>query len=305
MTLLAILISLALERLLPAVDEWRSLVWFRRYQGWLRGRLAAHEKWQGIPVLLLIVLTPVAGVALAQYLLHDILLVFSFAFSIVALTYCLGPKDEHRLVHRYLDAVDVGDSATAQQTLEELLPDDSEPASDEDSRIRQIIDALLVQSHERVLGVLFWFMVLGPMGAVLYHLTVELMRMTDSEPADAAFHAVLGRLHQVLAWIPAHLAALGYAVMGSFVHALRAWQHPPLATPTETGQPDTAGEEGPGDGRPPSHQLLLRIGLASLQFDSKPPQDNAAIREALGLCGRSLIAWVTILALMTLAGWAS
>ena len=57
MTLLAILISLALERLLPAVDEWRSLVWFRHYQGWLRGRLAAHEKWQGIPALLLIVLT--------------------------------------------------------------------------------------------------------------------------------------------------------------------------------------------------------------------------------------------------------
>lgn len=302
MTLLAILISLALERLLPAVDEWRSLAWFRHYQGWLRGRLAAHEKWQGIPALLLIVLTPVAGVALAQYLLHDILLVFSFAFSIVVLTYCLGPKDEHRLVHRYLDAVDVGDSATAQQTLEELLPDDSEPASDEDSRIRQIIDALLVQSHERVLGVLFWFMVLGPMGAVLYHLTVELMRMTDSEPADAAFHAALGRLHQVLAWIPAHLAALGYAVMGSFVHAMQAWKHPPPAT---TEPAVAANETEQGDNRPQSHRLLLRIGLASLQFDSKPPQDNAAIREALGLCGRSLIAWVTILALMTLAGWAS
>jgi membrane protein required for beta-lactamase induction len=302
MTLLAILISLALERLLPAVDEWRSLVWFRHYQGWLRGRLAAHEKWQGIPALLLIVLTPVAGVALAQYLLHDILLVFSFAFSIVVLTYCLGPKDEHRLVHRHLDAVESGDNATAQQTLEELLPDGSEPANDEDSRIRQVIDALLVQSHERVLGVLFWFMVLGPMGAVLYHLTVELMRMTAAEPADAAFHAALGRLHQVLAWIPAHLAALGYAVMGSFVHAMQAWKNPP---PVTTAPAVAAHETEQGDNRPQSHRLLLRIGLASLQFDTRPPQDSSAIREALDLCGRSLIAWVTILALMTLAGWAS
>jgi len=77
---------------------------------------------------------------------------------------------------------------------------------------------------------------------------------------------------------------------------MHAWQDAPL-------------EESDTDNSPKSHRLLLRIGFASLQFDNKPPQDNTqhndAIRETLGLCGRSLVAWVTVLALMTLAGWAS
>ncbi len=56
---------------------------------------------------------------------------------------------------------------------------------------------------------------------------------------------------------------------------------------------------------PTNHDLLIRIGRASLQFDNKSPEDNNAVRETLGMCGRSLVAWVTILAIMTLAGWAS
>jgi membrane protein required for beta-lactamase induction len=139
-------------------------------------------------------------------------------------------------------------------------------------------------------------MVLGPMGAVLYRLTVELLRL-PAEPAVAAndpFRAARERLYWLLAWLPAHLAALSYAVMGSFVHALHAWQ----------GRTESA-EEGAVDNRPASHRLLLLIGHGALQFDKAPAQDHSAIREALGLCGRSLIAWVTVLALLTLAGWTS
>jgi hypothetical protein len=87
--------------------------------------------------------------------------------------------------------------------------------------------------------------------------------------------------------------------MGSFVHALHAWQNAPSEEATENT----------GHTQPQSHRLLIRIGKASLQFDNHPPQNdsqyNEAIRETLGLCGRSLVVWITILALMTLAGWAS
>ncbi len=66
--------------------------------------------------------------------------------------------------------------------------------------------------------------------------------------------------------------------MGSFVHALHAWQNTPFEE-ADTND-DTA---------PQSHRLLLRIGQASLQFGNHPPQDgsqhNDAIRETLGLAG--------------------
>ncbi len=48
------------------------------------------------------------------------------------------------------------------------------------------------------------------------------------------------------------------------------------------------------------HQYVIRTGRAALQLDQI--DGNQAIEEALGLCNRSLIAWVTILALLTLSG---
>lgn len=308
MSLLAILISLILEKLLPTMNGLRRLAWIGPYQQWIRARLAGHEKWQGIPSLLIIVLLPVIGIAIVQHLLNDLLILFGFIFSIVILTYCLGPKDKHQVVHQYLDAEETGDQETAQSTLQEIFAEKNPEALPDDkaTRSRLLIESVLTQTHDQLLAILFWFVILGPMGAVLYRLTIELLQAqqhageaADSETRDAEFHAAVARLYYVLAWIPSRLTALGYAVMGSFVHALHAWQNTPIE---ETS-------ENTGDTQPKSHRLLIRIGMASLQFDNSPPQDdtqhNDAIRETLGLCGRSLVAWITILALMTLAGWAS
>jgi membrane protein required for beta-lactamase induction len=312
MSLLVILISLILEKLLPPMHGLRSLAWINAYHQWMCARMAGHTKWQGIPCLLIIVALPLAGIAALQYLLNDLLVFFSFVFSILVLTYCLGPKDKRQLAHEYLHAEESGNTDNANDILQELvscttpgpLPDDKF------ARARALTECILIQTHEQLLAILFWFVILGPMGAVLYRLIVELQQagqhscktcvdetnIEKSEASDSEFHAAVSRLHYLLAWIPSRLTALSYAVMGSFVHALHAWQGVPL-------------ENGDTSNSPKSHRLLLRIGRASLQFDNHPPQDDAqhndAIRETLSLCGRSLVAWVTVLAIMTLAGWAS
>jgi len=320
MSLLVILISLILEKLLPPLHGLRSLAWIKTYHQWMCARAASHEKWHGIPCLLIIVLLPTIGVAIIQYLLNDLLVFFSFVFSIIVLTYCLGPKDKRQLAHEYLDAEESNNAENANAILQELVSctSASPPPEDKFARVRMLCECILIQTHEQLLAILFWFVILGPMGAVLYRLTIELQqaglhtcKSCDDETATEAsiktdadttqtgtneFKNAVARLHYVLAWIPSRLTALSYAVMGSFVHAMHAWQDAPL-------------EESDTDNSPKSHRLLLRIGFASLQFDNKPPQDNTqhndAIRETLGLCGRSLVAWVTVLALMTLAGWAS
>jgi AmpE protein len=314
MSLLAILISLVLKKLLPALHGLRSLGWIGPYQQWIQQRLATHEKWRGIPTLLIIVLLPVIGIAIAQHLLNDVLVFFGFVFSIVVLTYCLGPKDQHQLVHQYLDAEEVDDQESAQATLQEIFPEQSVESLPEDkaSRSRLLIDTVLIQTHDQLLAILFWFIILGPMGALLYRLTLEILQheqlaheTTDNETGDSEFSAAVARLYYLLAWIPSHLAALSYAVMGSFVHALHAWQNEPHEQTAEASNNAYLID----DKAPQSHRLLIHIGVASLQFDSSPPQEDAqqneAIRETLGLCGRSLVAWITVLALMTLAGWAS
>jgi len=310
MSLLAILISLILEKMLPPMHGLRSLAWIKSYHQWMCARTTGRPKWQGIPCLLIIVSLPLIGIAVIQYFLNDLLVFFSFIFSIVVLTYCLGPKDKRQLAHEYLDAEEAGNTDSAESMLQDIASCTTNRALPEEksARARALAECVLIQTHEQLLAILFWFVILGPMGAALYRLSVELQQAGQNtctinddkttEPIGNEFQTAVSRLHFVLAWVPSRLTALSYAVMGSFVHALQSWQNSPLEEADDTDNTT-----------PKSHRLLVRIGFASLQFDNKPPQDDAqyndAIRETLGLCARSLVAWITVLALMTLAGWAS
>ena len=338
MSLLVVLISLALEKLIPAINGLRSLVWLEHYQHWVRDKLETHEKWRGIPSLLAIVLLPVIGIAAIQYFLDDLLTLFSFLFSIIVLIYCLGPEDEHRRVKSYLDAIEDenrSDKDSIQTDLSDILQTggvaSNDASDDETNRINRLVESVLIITHDRMLAVLFWFVVLGPMGAVLYRFTLALLQHKEpDEPQNALqdasqttdddnveiqtdnsdnFDDAVKRLHHLLGWIPSHLTALSYAAMGSFVHALPTWKNKrkndPEAIPDTDEKRRKSTFGGTTETTPTNHDLLIRIGRASLQFDNKSPEDNNAVRETLGMCGRSLVAWVTILAIMTLAGWAS
>ena len=281
MYLLAILISLALEKLVPALDGWRSIAWYQHYADALRRRLLRDNR-RGTLTVLLTVLPPVALVGGAQYLLDQWLWLYSFALSLVVLIYALGPRDMHRQVDAYLAAKRKGDEAEAERILKEFLPFDVPEG--EWARTDAVIDMVLVLTHERVLAVFFWFVLLGPMGAMLYRLVSELIS-TPPENANEDYWLTATRLHMLLAWLPAHLSALSFAVMGSFMHALHAWRETSLR---ETPLPVVC------------HQYVIRTGRAALQLEQI--DGLQAIEETLGLCTRSLIAWVTILALLTLSG---
>ena len=151
MSLLVILISLILEKLLPPLRGLRSLAWIKTYHQWMCARTASHPKLQGIPCLLIIVLLPFTGVAIMQYLLNDLLVFFSFIFSIIVLTYCLGPKDKRQLAHEYLDAEESDNAENANNILQELASCTSATPLPEDKfqRVRTLCECILIQTHEQ------------------------------------------------------------------------------------------------------------------------------------------------------------
>ena len=88
-----------------------------------------------------------------------------------------------------------------------------------------------MQANNRIFGVMFWFMVLGPAGAWLYRVSDLLRRRAAFEAARQGVPAhggdlgsVLTDLHGALAWMPARLAALSYALAGSFEDAVGNWK---------------------------------------------------------------------------------
>jgi AmpE protein len=101
-------------------------------------------------------------------------------------------------------------------------------------------------------------------------------------------------LHGWLAWIPARLTAIGYAVAGHFDAALAAWRS---GTEAATG---TTSEN--------SERLLARVGVAALALESGADEDLTArgVRGATAakrLVFRLLLIWAVIISAMTLYGW--
>lgn len=71
-------------------------------------------------------------------------------------------------------------------------------------------------------GVLFWFAVLGPAGALLYRLSqtaVEQNRESEIEESD-----LLLTLFNVMNILPAHIMTLGFALMGHFAQVVCVWK---------------------------------------------------------------------------------
>jgi membrane protein required for beta-lactamase induction len=284
MSLVAILLSLALIKLLPVLDHWRSTAWFHTYRQWMQSRLG--NRLPSLALLLVTLAIPVAIVALLQaWATHWLAY---FALSLGILLYSFGPRDTHRAIRQFVDAKDRQDETTAHEAIAGLvMPEDEDNAS---TSLRCLVEEIFIQTHERLLAIIFWFIILGPMGALLYQLNAEWVRQSQREE-NPELRQTLQLLHTILSWIPVRLAALSYAIVGSFVHALQAWNE---RYHTSTKIPDCE-----------CYDIMVRIGLGSLQHHGEAEDEYTlqTVREALGLCTRAFMAWITVLAVLTLAGF--
>jgi len=142
----------------------------------------------------------------------------------------------------------------------------------------------------------FWFVVLGPVGAWLFRVSDLLRRRAAFESArehavDRAALPAAESIHAALAWIPARLAALGYALAGSFDEAWNAWR--------------SFGAREPSSLRASNDRLVAAVGKAAMSgFLEQPANSGAAARNAMRIVVRTLFIWITVVALMTIFGWA-
>lgn len=286
MSLIAILLALGAEYFLGSVDEYRRFHWFQDFIERVRARFAQHA-WADGPVGVIIAFAPVlAVVAMAWWVAGGLLWILGFLFTVAVLVYALGPKNLEQDTSGYLDAADRGDHEGAAWYASEMLG--AEAAGTPQQVAQRMYEAVFIQANERVLGVLFWFIILGPIGAVLFRLGCEARRWFPEQ--EGGFAKSLHDLHRILIWPSARIVGLGYALAGSFVGAVSRW-----GNMSEFWQRDSEG-------------LLVASGAGALNHhetapDSEAP-DVARVRDALALTKRTLVVAIVVLALMTLAGWA-
>ncbi|MGH8370907.1 MAG: regulatory signaling modulator protein AmpE, partial [Gammaproteobacteria bacterium] len=218
MSFVAMLLALLLDQGLRHLEPIRGPRWFRSYLESLPGPTRPTEFWRATAAVLVTVLVPTVVILFLGHLLAHVWGLFGFLFAIAVLLFTLGPHDLPSVVHAYMDAVQAGDEARAMELARKLL--ESEPPPDSAARTEAVTRAVLAVANDRLFGVLLWFTLLGPAGAVLYRST-QFLHKTSQEPGvSPQFRAAAVRLYGILAWLPAHLAALGYALAGSFEDAV-------------------------------------------------------------------------------------
>lgn len=287
MSFVAILISIVLDHFLRHLEHLRAPRWFIIIQEGFSSLTKTKNDVMAAVSALVMVLLPALVIALIDVFLNGLWLALGFAFSVVVLLFTLGPQDVISQAERYADALDVDDQQTTNAIAGELLGEIS--GMDTATRTEYVAEAVLIHVNDRLFAILFWFAVLGPFGAVMYRCAHLLNSNTDGQGESSAFRAAAVRLYGVLAWVPAHLTALAYALAGSFdeaVSGMRDYYKDCTASFFEVNS-----------------QVLVCTGRGALEHSETAKDSSARIRAAVRLVYRSLLIWLVPLAILTLAGW--
>lgn len=306
MTLIAIIFVLTTEqywRCYPFATVFIRLVTFSER---MRERFAGQGWFEGAAGAVLLLLPGVALVALIQWFLglDDGLLAgaLGMAFSVVVLALCVGDRWFSDFVKNYIKAWRQGDIEGANLYLQKVSYV-TEAIDNPRQLNRRFLELMLERANERILALLFWFAVLGPVGAVMYRTLCQmkggLIRHQQQGEMSGLDEALL-HLKAILDWVPVRLTVIGYAIMGSFMDVVHAWQ--------------TQDKNWTSDWNARNCRLLDASGLAALQIEGfyHDEESELALDEfehhvtsLRAMVRRVMFAGITVLAILTLVGWLS
>jgi len=177
-----------------------------------------------------------------------------------------------------------------------------------------------------VFGVFFWFVVvstlgLGPAGAVLYRLAELASRYwafksrTVGAPINERLLDLSQRLFRLMDYVPARLTAFGFAVVGNFEEAVSSWrrdaalwQHSNegviLAAAAGAVGVQLGGAAAPGvtPDRSKTFAAGAEAGMAEAQGSTAGASAQAGhLHSVVGLVWRSVVLWMLLVALLSLA----
>ena len=191
--------------------------------------------------------------------------------------------------------------------------------------LRHVVEHALLAAHRHVFGVFFWFVVcsaigLGPAGAVLYRMAEFVSRYwayrlhTLDAPDNDRLLEISRRLFGLIDMVPARLTAFGFAVVGNFEEAVNGWRRDARLwrQPNEgiilAAAAGAVGVQLGGDAAPgvtPDRSKTFSGGAAGTGgaegSTAGMPLHSAHLQSVVGLVWRSVVLWMLLLALLTLA----
>ncbi len=270
MHFLSVLIIVAIYRSWPAGnwlrENYAAETWFQWVSARVVAPLSRYVACVGAPVVIVLLLS----LSLDGFFAGMVYLILSVA----TLLYCLDLID--------LDVLfdDQGirmRSVNSDTTLEALQVEQQD-----------FLSSSTYTLFQGVMVVLFWFILAGPAGALLYRLTQDYQDSLDSDEEELVY---LDQLLFWLEWVPVRMTTIIFALLGNFHRSLD------LVVDSFTNLRDDA------------MPILAQMASASLDLDERTNRDEFLMRvsEDLGdmhaLLQRSLWGWVGFAALLAIFGF--
>jgi len=298
MKLLALVLVIAIDRFLEFFQRWRAARWPRRVTtevletlaGMVGANLARLTVWLLLPAALFAWLG-LGGDGILGWLV-----------AVLVLLLVITPRNTSEINRQLLDAAARDDRETVQAACRVLF--DGTPVDPGQATTRQTGERIIVLAFSEWFLVLFWFVLAGPAGALLYRLTEWLAETPDPDEQTASrLRGWQRRLHAILVVPAAPVFTVLMLLAGSFQRGLNAWR----------GDEALGREHGALDPwEASSVGLIARVGHAVIDVERADEclDEEACLadqriwyRAAHAIVLRALLFGLALVAILTMVGW--
>lgn len=297
-TLIAAVVALLLGHVAQSLAaSVRHYGWWGNWLRWLGSRFG-EGFWHGRYGIAIALLPPVVTVALFQLALDEpILGLAGLLLNIAVLFYAWGPRDLDLDVDAIVEAQD---PVARRNAAAKLWPHDQSPSMDGPS----LVDAVFRNGLRRWFGVLFWFLLFGGCGALLYRLTALAAEGDESHLLPGQNATGARALLTLLDWPVAQLMTLSMALVGNFDTVLGAWKEGGGASlRMDTDFLQAAARASVRSEMADEAQDYAESGVATGTAVVAQMGELPELRDAMSLVWRILLLWLAIIALFVIAGW--
>jgi len=331
LSLIAVLAIMFWSRSTAAIlqrDTW--FVWLLNH---LRS-LPAISSFPLLPMVLAFILPLLVVVVCIWAIVYFLSANFLFFLYVPILLYSLGRGDFLADVNNYIDIASRGDSVAASKLVDDLCGHaahdiSSTPTSDWKDLHAQALKVISYRGFERTFAVLFWFVIAGAVGALLYRLSAIYREHT----APHSDEAILANKWLWLIEFPAvRLMGLTWAFVGNFDrcplrdslldtenssmtilnNSLRGALGAPtdlyvkpeqvvgVTTLQETEEAAEERAEAEQEAEETAQEVIEDLVGITLSPQAEPAYSFALVKSSVPLYSRSLLFWVGAIAFATL-----
>ena len=214
---------------------------------------------------------------LVDLILHPF---FSFLINLIILVYCLRPGEFNRIIDEVKLLDDVKKSKNFEiKRMNYILADNLRSSADDKRSI------IFYSSTRNIFNVLFWFLILGPAGALAY-MSIDFM-VNGSMKIDSQSKTKLKKIIGIIEFIPIHLTLLSFALVDDFETCKKNWQ-------SISKKKDLYIS---------NIELINTIGLNLVVRDNDLNNEDFFYTNAQMIIFRALLAWLSIIMLLIFGGF--